>query len=423
MKKIKLKEVSEVITKGTTPTTIGKKFTTTGVNYIKSESITSTLYLNSTSYEFIDKETNEILKRSKLQENDLLFSIAGAYLGKIGVVRNQDLPANTNQAVGIVRLNNKKVNFLYIYYYFSQKYINRHINKLSSQSSQPNLNLTLLGNLEFDNKLLTKQKKIAKTLSALDSKIELNNRINSELEVMAKLLYDYWFVQFDFPDANGQPYKSSGGEMVYSEVLKRDVPKGWEVKSLDKFGKLKNGINYDPSEIGDTKAKIINVRNISSSSIFVANKDLDELNLDGENVRKYLVDRNSILITRSGIPGTVRLIEDYSANTIYCGFIICLTVNNNYMRNLLFFQLKSVEVYMAKKSGGTIMPNINQGVLKGLSIISPIKKITEEFNIQINPIFKKINLIEQENQQLKALRDWLLPMLMNGQVEVMESSI
>src|SRR5690606_257649 len=137
--------------------------------------------------------------------------------------------------VGIVRLALNQVDVDYIYYYFSQRKINEYINKLSSQSSQPNLNLDLLGNLEFDKKPLSTQQKIAAVLSALDDKIELNNKINGELEAIAKTLYDYWFVQFDFPNQEGKPYKSSGGKMVYNPILKREIPEGWEVKNLEEL--------------------------------------------------------------------------------------------------------------------------------------------------------------------------------------------
>src|SRR5690606_1430344 len=235
MNKVKLKDVSILITKGTTPTTVGGEFKSNGINFVKSESITESKYLDKSLFAFIDKETDEKLKRSRIKTNDLLFSIAGAYLGKISKVNEEDVPANTNQAVGIVRLDLNQVDVDYIYYYFSQRKINEYINKLSSQSSQPNLNLDLLGNLEFDKKPLSTQQKIAAVLSALDDKIELNNKINGELEAIAKSLYDYWFVQFDFPNQEGKPYKSSGGKMVYNPILKREIPEGWEVKNLEEL--------------------------------------------------------------------------------------------------------------------------------------------------------------------------------------------
>lgn len=107
------------------------------------------------------------------------------------------------------------------------------------------------------------QKKIASVLSILDTKIELNNKINTELEAMAKTLYDYWFVQFDFPDENGKPYKSSGGEMVWSEELKREIPKGWEVKFLGDEVKFQRGISYTSSEINNDGIPMINLNSFN----------------------------------------------------------------------------------------------------------------------------------------------------------------
>ncbi len=418
MNKVMLKDVSELITKGTTPSSVGCKFINEGINFIKSESICDSKYLNNKIYEHIDEKTDEKLKRSRIKEGDLLFSIAGAYLGKIAIAQVKDVPANTNQAVGIVRLKRNVVDINFVYYFFSQSNVNSYINKLSSQSSQPNLNLDLLGKLEFELKPIENQQKIAAVLSALDSKIELNNRINIELEAMAKTLYDYWFVQFDFPDADGKPYKNSGGKMVWNEELKRKVPEGWAVVKIGEFGEFKNGINYDPTIKGNVDAKIINVRNISNSNLIVSKFGLDTISLEKSNVQKYLVTERDILIARSGIPGATRIMYDYDENTIYCGFIIRFQVYNLTQKIHLFYQLKDLEKTMTSKSGGTIMPNVNQESLKQMHILMPSERIILNYNSIINPIFKQINNIINENQKLKELRDWLLPMLMNGQIKV-----
>ncbi|WP_367388992.1 restriction endonuclease subunit S [Lewinella sp. LCG006] len=293
----------------------------------------------------------------------------------------------------------------------------------SDKSAVPGVNRNELHELQVPYLNFKNQKLSADLLFDLESKIALNNRINTELEGMAKLLYDYWFVQFDFPNEEGQPYKSSGGKMVYNERLKREIPVGWEVFKLEDLGTFKNGINYDPSEEGDTKARIINVRNVSSSSIFIANEDLDEIWLRGANVEKYLVDESTILITRSGTPGATRLIADYQENTIYCGFIICFKAFDFDQKNVIFYHLKNVEKLMSTQSGGTIMKNVSQGTLKDIKVVLPQKdqmRIVRNFNQVLNPIFKKINQIQQENQHLTSLRDWLLPMLINGQVRVGE---
>lgn len=120
---------------------------------------------------------------------------------------------------------------LITYIIFSQPSVNKYINSLSAQSSQPNINLELLGRLSFKYIDLKEQIKIANILSVIDKKIELNKRINTELEAMAKTLYDYWFVQFDFPNKDGKPYKSTGGKMVYNAILKREIPEGGKIYS------------------------------------------------------------------------------------------------------------------------------------------------------------------------------------------------
>ncbi len=263
------------------------------------------------------------------------------------------------------------------------------------------------------------QQKIGKALSILDAKIGLNNRITVELESMAKTLYDYWFVQFDFPDEKGKPYKSSGGKMVWNEELKREIPEGWEVCKLGEIGNFKNGVNYDPSNPGDVACPIINVRNISSSSYFIKNEDLDVIYLRNSDVKKYAVHNGSIIIARSGIPGATRLIADIAENTLYCGFAIHYELDNLDFKIPVFFYLKSIEYQIQNGSGGTIMKNVNQATLNALSVGLPKEKnLLENFNKLIQPIFDKISLIQIENQKLVELRDWLLPMLMNGQIKV-----
>ena len=236
---------------------------------------------------------------------------------------------------------------------------------------------------------------------------------------MAKTLYDYWFVQFDFPDANAKPYKTSGGKMVWSEDLKRDIPEGWEVNKLGDMGNFKNGVNYDPSNPGEIACPIINVRNISASTYFLKNEDLDVIYLRTSDVRKYAVHYGSIIIARSGIPGATRLISDFEENTLYCGFAIHYELVDLKKKIPIFFYLKSIEQQIQDGSGGTILKNVNQGTLNALQIALPNDNTYFiKFNELIQPMFSKINMIQKENQKITELRDWLLPMLMNGQVKI-----
>lgn len=324
-----------------------------------------------------------------------------------------------NQRLGLVTAQEPSIDLDFIYHLFKTGYVRKQIQLTSTGSKVKHTAPERLYDLAVLLPPPEDQSKIAAVLSALDAKIELNNRINTELEAMAKTLYDYWFVQFDFPDAHGRPYKTSGGKMVYNETLKREIPEGWRAETLVKFGGFKNGINYDPSVGGDSVARIVNVRDISSSSYFIRNQQLDELRLPHEEVQKYLVQESSILIARSSLPCATRLIADYSDNTIYCGFIICFNVADLAQKNALFFHLKNIEQAMLNQSGGTIMKNVSQETLKSVCVATPpTDDLFEQFNRFADIWLKKINILEEQTQQLTELRDWLLPMLMNGQVQV-----
>ena len=266
------------------------------------------------------------------------------------------------------------------------------------------------------------QVKVGDLLYLLNEKIETNNRINAELEGMAKTIYDYWFVQFDFPDNNGKPYKTSGGKMVYNDVLKREIPDGWSVKLFSELGFFKNGINYDPKDVGDSTAKIVNVRNISASTFFLKNSELDELQLNQKDINKYLVTQSSILIARSGTPGAVRMLVPQKGNTIYCGFIISMTIYDEIEQLIVFFRLKNLEQSILSQSSGSILKNVSQDTLKLIGLARPGDELLKAFNDHVSPIMETINSKLVENEQLVELRDWLLPMLMNGQVTVNPST-
>ncbi len=206
--------------------------------------------------------------------------------------------------------------------------------------------------------------------------------------------------------------------MVYNATLKRDIPEGWEVKELQSLGTFKNGINYSKNDVGSHLYKIINVRNISSSSFLLHSLDCDNILLNKEQAKNFLVSEQSIIIARSGIPGATRLVTGSTTNTIYCGFIICYEPKNVDLKNLLFFALKAHELSNRHASAGTILKNISQETLKAKKILFPNNSLLRSFNRQANVIFKTVSIRQSENHELAKLRDWLLPMLMNGQVSV-----
>ena len=416
MSKVKLGDVADLITKGTTPTTIGGAFTKFGINFVKSESIANSKYLNADIFEKINEETDKKLKRSRLKKDDLLFSIAGAYLGKVAIVRDSDVPANTNQAVGIVRLKHDIVDKDYAYYFFSQKHITTYINKLSSQSSQPNLNLDLLGRLQFDLKSIDNQQKIAAVLSVLDAKIDCNNRLNAKLEAMAKTLYDYWFVQFDFPDANGKPYKSSGGKMVYNATLKREIPAGWADSSVLAVADLLGGGTptkkkpeywngdipfFTPTDADGTIFKF-------STADYITDEGLK-----GSSTK--LFGKHTVFITARGSVGRLVLAGVDMAMNQSC---YALRAKPGVSYTYLFFLAKELIHHLQVKSSGSVFDSIVSNDIELTKLAIPKSEVIEKFAAVVEPAFEKIANNTKENQQLTQLRDWLLPMLMNGQVTV-----
>lgn len=366
---------------------------------------------------FVSDKDRDRLSKYILTEGDIVFSRVGSVDRCTYVTKEEEGWMFSGRCIR-VRVNSK-ANGRYLNFYFRQESFKKMMMDISVGATMPSLNTKLMDNIQLSLPNINIQKQIAKVLSDLDAKIEINNKINQELEAMTKTLYDYWFVQFDFPDANGKPYKSSGGLMVFNEELKREIPERWECYLLGDLGNFKNGVNYDPSKPGDVACPIINVRNISKSRYFLKNEDLDVIYLKESDVRKYAVHEDSIIIARSGIPGATRLIADYEKNTLYCGFAIHYQLEKSDQKSLIFFYLKSIEEIIKNGSGGTILKNVNQATLNNLKVALPKSdEIIDLFNKKINPIFSKINLIQKENQKLSELRDWLLPMLMNGQVRV-----
>ena len=197
-------------------------------------------------YYISEKDYNNKLHKFSVQDKDFLVSCSGVNMGAIYQLKDPFEKGIINQALLRIRLNPELIDDNYFYYLF-KKLISKKITSGSGDSTIPNFpGLDVIKNIELELPLKDTQEKIGKILYDIDSKIELNNRINAELEAMAKTLYDYWFVQFDFPDKKGKPYKTSGGKMVWNEELKREIPLGWKVVKIDEVISVKDGTHDSP---------------------------------------------------------------------------------------------------------------------------------------------------------------------------------
>ena len=353
-----------------------------------------------------------------LKEGDIVFARTGNSTGR--TYFHEEKNGELAFAGFLIKfsLDKSKVNPKYLKYFTISKPYKQWVDNLSNGSTRGNINAKTFADCPIILPSREQQDYLVRVLSSLEDKIQINNQINQELEAMAKTLYDYWFVQFDFPDQNGKPYKSSGGKMVYHPELKREIPEGWGVEKLGELAQFKNGINYEKTSSGSEKVKIINVRNISSSTIFINQTDLDEIFLENDKSTNFIVNEGMILITRSGIPGATRLVSELEAKTVYSGFIIASEVNDLINKNLIFYYLKNVEEVLKNQSAGTIMKNISQSVLTDMVVSLPPQNVLLKFNSIIDNLLEQMKNVQRQNQELTQLRDWLLPMLMNGQVKV-----
>lgn len=242
-------------------------------------------------------------------------------------------------------------------------------------------------------------------------------KINDNLERMAKTLYDYWFVQFDFPDENGKPYKSSGGVMVYNEILKREIPVGWEVKSLHQIATTGSG--------GTPKSTIkeyyengiipwINSGELNNPFIISTENFITDFGMKNSSAK--LFPSNTILMAMYGATAGKTSIISFEATTNQA--ICAVMPNSNELFHYIKFVLDDMYQYLINLSTGSARDNLSQDKIKNLDIIIPNEEILKNLSNQILFHYKRIENNLQQNQQLSNLRDWLLPMLMNGQVKV-----
>ena len=310
---------------------------------------------------------------------------------------------------------NKGFDPKFVYYAMLRDDFFIHMMKGSKGSKMPRGDKNQILDFKIPDFDLPKQHKIASVLSVLDSKIDLNNKINTELEAMAKLIYDYWFVQFDFPNQNGKPYKSSGGKMVWSEELKREIPEGWEAVNLLEIADYTNGIacqKYRP--MGGKSLPVIKIREMH-------NGFSGETELVREDIpKKVIVEDGDILFSWSASLEVQVWVGGRGGLNQH----IFKVTSRKYPRSFYYFQLLDYVGHfrMMAENRKTTMGHITQDHLKQSRIVLPPQLIIEDLDKELKPMFDSIVLNKKQNIELTDLRDWLLPMLMNGQVNVAEAS-
>ena len=302
-----------------------------------------------------------------------------------------------------------KVNSKFLYYALFRDDFFTHVMNGSKGTKMPRGDKSQIMDFLIPNFEIDEQQKIASVLSALDNKIELNNRINAELEAMAKTLYDYWFVQFDFPDTNGKPYKTAGGKMVYSETLKREIPDGWEDKTLSEIANITMGQSPEGSSYNEEG---------DGSIFYQGSTDFGWL---FPTTRQYttapnrMAKKGDILLSVRAPVGDMNI-----ANTDCCiGRGLAALNSKTESDGFLFYVMKYFkQIFDRRNSEGTTFGSITKNDLFSLTLAYPTADLLKKYDEVVTSYNSMVFERSLENQELIKLRDWLLPMLMNGQVTV-----
>ena len=415
-----IKDISTKISSGLTPLRSNPEFWKDGVvPWVKTEQLgTKNIF-----------DSNEKISRAALEMTSIklnptnTLSVAmygeGKTRGSISILREE---MTTNQACCNIVINEETAYYEYVYYNLKTQY--HQLRNLSS-GVRKNLNSNDIRNFEITipDSVFT-QKKISKILSDLDSKIELNNKINIELEAMAKLIYDYWFVQFDFPiceeqakamgrqELIGKPYKSSGGRMVFNAELKREIPEFFSLLSLLDIADFTNGIacqKYRPVG-GEAAYHVIKIREMGDGIT-----DKTEL-VSRQIPEKVVVNSGDVLFSWSATLD----VKIWTGGTCGLNQHIFKVKSKKYPRSYYYFELLQYLQHfkMVAELRKTTMGHITRDHLKQSRISTPTSELIDKLHQKLNPMIEKIIKGQEENNKLSELRDWLLPMLMNGQVKV-----
>ena len=365
--------------------------------HIASNFITQKGYENS-STELYPKET-------------VLVAMYGATAGKTSILK---LEACTNQAICAI-LPHKDYNPIFIKY--SLDFLYHYLVGLSSGSARDNLSQAGIKELKLHvPNTKEEQTKLINILSLIDKKIALNRAINDNLEAMAKQLYDYWFVQFEFPNEEGKPYISSGGKMVWNEKLKREIPEGWNFKCISQIeanivtGKTPSCANEENFGGDIPFVTIDDIRD--NLYVFNSQRTLSKLGADSQ-VKKYLPE-GTLCVSCIGTIGVMGFIAKLSQTNQQINSIV---FTYEYNKEFLYFSLKQYFNSVGVKIGN-VFANMSKEEFSSICIVYPSIALLNRFHSRVSPIFNYIQNNISEISNLTKQRDELLPLLMNGQASV-----
>jgi len=390
MKKYKLGEIADFNVKA-----ISKSDSLQEIIYLDTSSITENVISDTI---IINIEDAPSRAQRRVKNNTIIYSTVRPRLKHYGILNNPQ--TNFIVSTGFVTIDLKEqykqiIDPRYLYLLLTQSTITEYIGNIADTavSAYPSINPADISSLSFNFPSFDLQKSVADIWENYDKKIVLNRQINQNLEAMAKQLYDYWFVQFDFPNEEGKPYKSSGGKMVWNEKLKREIPEGWDNCTLEYFLTIKNGRDHKHLAEG----------------LYPVYGSGGEM----RRVKESLYRGESVLMPRKGTLNNIMYIDEafWTVDTMFYS-----EMKIPHCAKYIFFAIKDID--FTRWDSGTGVPSMTASTLYNLTMIKPNKDLLKRFDKTITPIFYKMKQIKVECEELIKQRNELLPLLMNDQVSV-----
>ena len=406
---VKIRDIGKVVT-GKTPVTTCKAFFGGDILFVTPPDMKGGFVLRETERHLTKDGFNSILSNT-IKGRSVLVSC----IGEIGKVAMVEEACATNQQINAITDINTAYDAWYVYYKLCT--MKEHLVASSGRTVVPILSKRAFEEFEIpDIPSLTEQRSIGAILSTIDRKIALNRKRIATLEAMAKEIYDYWFVQFDFPDAHGRPYKSSGGAMVYNPDLKREIPKGWKVKPLGELIKT-NASSYNERTL-PSRIQYIDIAAVSNG-VVSSKTEYGREHAPGRARRRAKRGDTIWSSVRPNLRAYALVLNPQEDDVFSTGFTVLSPVDVPYGFLYLTVTAEAYVSYLVSRTGNSAYPAVLPSAFGEYEIAVPPRDLLDRFADQVEGAFERRQNCFDEIQSQTSLRDFLLPLLMNGQVKVL----
>lgn len=404
-KKYKIKDIGEVVT-GFTPSKKEKDLYGFTFPFITPSDITNSKYVN--PKRFLSEKSISKKEKKVCSKSSVGVSCIGSDLGKAFFIQKISF---TNQQINTI--TNIKKNFDPEYIYYKMKTLRNYFHRIADGSTMPIINKSKFENLSLDIPSLKNQKKISNILSVLDNKIEINKKIIANLEELSQTLFKHWFVDFEFPDEDGNPYKSSGGEMIDSEL--GEMPKNWKVNKLKEFTKKISSGGTPSRKVKDYweygEIMWLKTKEVKEKMIVTTEENITDLGLLKSSAK--IINENSTVIAMYGATaGQIAYLGCKMATNQ-----ACCTIESEYP-NFIYNYFVYNANYIKTLSSGSAQQNLNKKIIEDLKLLAPNLKVLNHYESSVNSNTSLIKSLTLSNLKLQELRDTLLPKLMSGEIEI-----